>query len=186
MLKLPSFQYYADPAAQHVFEVCTQACECCGQAKGIRYTGPFYSIGEHEQFCPDCIADGSAARKFDGQFNDIVVEWENDDGSMELVDESAKNVAADVLDELLKRTPGYSSWQGNIWMFHCDDGCVFHGEADHSDVTNPSPETVQHWENQNGEKWSSWMKPEKIGMSVSAYKFACRHCELVLFHWDMD
>src|SRR6266487_2219862 len=43
-------------------------CQTCGAARGYIYTGPIYPIEELDQvLCPWCIADGTAAAKFDDQ-----------------------------------------------------------------------------------------------------------------------
>jgi hypothetical protein len=51
-----------------------------------------------DQLCPWCIADGSAAAKFDAQFTDVL--WAVPD-----------EVSAEVTEEVLRRTPGLSGWQ---------------------------------------------------------------------------
>ena len=48
-----------------------------------------------DSLCPECIANGEAARKYDGSLQD---DFAVDDG----VDDPEK------LDELIHRTPGYS------------------------------------------------------------------------------
>ena len=78
------------------------------------YTGPFYSVDEIAYLCPECIASGEAARKYDGSFQD---DFSVDDG----VDDPEK------LDELIHRTPGYSGWQQEYWRAHCGDYCAFLG-----------------------------------------------------------
>ena len=64
--------------------------------------------------CPECIANGEAARKYDGSFQD---DFSLDDG----VNDPEK------LDELIHRTPGYSGWQQEYWRAHCGDYCAFLG-----------------------------------------------------------
>ena len=47
-------------------------CIACGDARGFMYTGPVYAVEEFvDEFCPWCIADGSAAAQFDAAFTDI-------------------------------------------------------------------------------------------------------------------
>ena len=66
--------------------------------------------------CPECIANGEAARKYDGSFQD---DFSVDDG----VDDPEK------LDELIHRTPGYSGWQQEYWRAHCGDYCAYLGHV---------------------------------------------------------
>uniref|UniRef100_UPI0020C015A9 CbrC family protein n=1 Tax=Lysinibacillus sp. D4B1_S16 TaxID=2941231 RepID=UPI0020C015A9 len=37
-------------------------------------------------------------------------------------------------EEVLYRTPGYVSWQGNKWVAHCSDYCAFIGYVGWSDM----------------------------------------------------
>lgn len=66
-----------------------------------------------EDICPWCIADGSAAKKYDGEFQDSA--------SCEEVE------TVESLHELVFRTPGYSGWQQEVWLSHCGDFCSFVG-----------------------------------------------------------
>ncbi|CTW99108.1 colicin E2 tolerance protein [Escherichia coli] len=66
---------------------------CCGEnitfhqvakfSVPLHYSGPFYCVDEVEHLCPWCIADGSAAEKFAGSFQDDAsiegVEFEYDE-----------------------------------------------------------------------------------------------------------
>ena len=80
----------------------------------VFYTNPFFSVEDIAYLCPECIANGEAARKYDGSFQD---DFSLDDG----VDDLEK------LDELIHRTPGYSGWQQEYWRAHCGDYCAFLG-----------------------------------------------------------
>ena len=86
-------------------------CDCCGKTTHIFYTAPFYAVEDIAYLCPECIANGEAARKYDGSFQD---DFSVDDG----VDDPEK------LDELIHRTPGYSGWQQEYWRAHCGDYCA--------------------------------------------------------------
>jgi len=59
-----------------------------------------------ECLCPWCIADGTAAARFEASFTDI---YDVPDG-----------VGADVIEIIMTRTPGFSGWQQEHWMFHCE------------------------------------------------------------------
>lgn len=73
--------------------------------------------------CPWCIADGGAAAKWDASFNDI-------HGVSRL------KVPRDVVDIIYRRTPGFSNWQSNMWMFAETDAMVFLGEVNGSNILN--------------------------------------------------
>jgi hypothetical protein len=114
-MELPVFKYHPDPVRTGSIEKKETGCPVCGQKRAYVYVGPFYSIEDAEGICPWCIADGSAAKKYDGEFQDS--------GSVEApVDESA-------LDELVHRTPGYLAWQQEQWLVHCGEPCIFTGYA---------------------------------------------------------
>ena len=90
-------------------------CPCCEQRRSHIYGGPIYAREEIEEVCPWCIADGSAARKWAAQFNDVI----------RLPDAVPKAV----IQEILERTPGFETWQGNSWLFSEDDAMIFVGEV---------------------------------------------------------
>lgn len=97
---LPRFKYHPDPVQSGVVKKSGAVCVSCSRARGWIYTGPVYAKDELDRrLCPWCIADGSAAQRFDASFGDV--------------EGLAGQVAADVLDEVLHRTPGYVTWQGN-------------------------------------------------------------------------
>lgn len=168
----PAFIYHPDPIKTGAFKPEQAICACCQQVSTPVYRGPFYALDEVEALCPSCIASGAAAEKFDGMFSDVWVE----EGS----------APPGIISEIGRRTPGYESWQGNIWLYHCNDGCEFHGNAAREDIMAASPETIRYWEETNRDSWDEWIAPYVPGGSLGVYKFVCRHCGLVLFHWDMS
>lgn len=111
--KLPTFKYNENPKRNEIIIKSSGVCPVCGKKTEYVYKGPFYSVEEVEDICPWCIADGSAAEKFDGMFQD--------DASCEEVDNG------DYTDELIHRTPGYCGWQQEEWLSHCGDYCTFVG-----------------------------------------------------------
>lgn len=124
---LPQFKYHPKPLETGAFEQDkTIECDCCEQQTSVYYSGPFYCVDEVEHLCPWCIADGSAAEKFAGSFQDDAsiegVEFEYDEE-----DEFAgiKNTYPDeMLKELVERTPRLS-WMATgilacaLWRFLC-------------------------------------------------------------------
>ena len=112
---MPVFKYHPDPFRTGVFRELEEpeTCPCCGKKTTTVYEGPFYSVEEVSGLCPDCIASGAAAEKFDGEFQDS-----------ESVDEVSDPAR---LEELTRRTPGYCGWQQEYWLGCCDDYCAFLG-----------------------------------------------------------
>ncbi len=107
-LGIPTFKYHPSPLATKAFEESKEGlvCDCCGEVTHIYYQTPFYSIDDVECLCPTCIANGNAATKFNGSFqDDLSIEEGVDD--------------LDKIDELIHRTPGYCGWQQEYWRVHC-------------------------------------------------------------------
>jgi uncharacterized protein CbrC (UPF0167 family) len=116
---LPDFPYHPDPVATGSVEESAAVCLNCGRVRGFIYTGPVYATDEIEPLCPWCIADGSAAARFDASFTDVA----------ELPDD----VPAEAIVRVMRRTPGFSGWQQEHWLFHCGDGAAFLGRAEEDD-----------------------------------------------------
>src|SRR5512139_1857102 len=110
---LPRFRYHRDPVASHVFVPAEAPCPSCGAQRTYEYVGPLYSLEDVSHLCPECIADGRAAERY----------------RLEFVDPEGPEAGPDAYkrDELLHRTPGYFSAQGDPWPAHCGDYCALVG-----------------------------------------------------------
>ena len=174
---LPVFLYHPNPMATGAVEEKDTACGCCGESNGFIYVGPVYSVRElHNSICPWCIANGSAARTLEASFTD-------DSPLIKAGLDSA------IVEEVSLRTPGYTAWQQEAWLSHCHDACEFQGYATVSDVRTASRETKQHWMreyNLDEETWLAITEGYRPGGDSAVYKFKCRHCQLVLFGWDVS
>jgi len=107
---LPKFKYHTDPLKTGSIELKETDCPVCGKHSNYCYEGPFYSIETVEGICPNCIADGSAAKKYNGEFTTTdECDVDNDEYK----------------DELIHRTPSFYSVQQDHWMSHCGDYCEF-------------------------------------------------------------
>lgn len=113
---LPVFRYYPDPLADGSITMETEICECCEMLTPYICTTLIYSAQTVDFICPWCVADGSAAKKFNGGFQ-----------SLQNVPETVPNDIVEIVDT---RTPGYSTWQGNNWLFTATDAMIFVGEVD--------------------------------------------------------
>jgi hypothetical protein len=106
-MELPVFRYHADPVETGSIEHKETKCPVCKQKREYVDVGPFFAIEDVEGICPWCIANGSAAKKYDGEFQDSA--------SIE------SPVEDKFMDELVHRTPGYMAWQQEQWLIHCEE-----------------------------------------------------------------
>lgn len=180
-MDLPLFKYHKDPVKTGVVIKKNFKCVCCYQEREYAYTGPVYSThnGLEDNICPWCIADGSAAKKFEAEFTTIPAD--------------INAVYADGFDlkEFTERTPGYISWQEQEWLIHCGDICEFHGDFSKEDLRKNAVEWKQYVSTTLGlgeqelEEILAHYDPKK-GVDPAFYKFVCRNCGVVLFHCDFS
>ncbi len=193
---LPKFKYHPDPIASGAVVKSEQPCWCCDKKRGyLSSSGGFTAVEFDEALledfweehpdcmpnllvCPWCIADGSAAKKWDASFTSV--------------DEMTHPKLADaIIDEVQHRTPGYVARQEDQWLEHCNDICEFHGDATVEDLRQLTWEQVQEIESisdmiKNIDEWNDFLDNEydpKEG-DVGFYKFVCRHCGKTLFYGD--
>lgn len=91
---LPEFRYHPDPIRTGSVIASDDDCECCEGPRGLAYVGPVYAEDDIETICPWRIADGRAAAEFDAEFTSV--------------DQAHPGIPGEVLDEVLRRTPGCS------------------------------------------------------------------------------
>jgi uncharacterized protein len=172
----PYFRYHPDPLATGAVVASAKTCVCCNKARGYIYAGPIHGTQDlDESLCPWCIANGDAASKLDASFADAYP-----------LDRAG--LSDEIIEEINLRTPGYVSWQQESWLSHCGDACEFHGDASIKDVEAASDSTKQYWLNeykQDEEGWKMATEGYEPGGSSALYKFVCRHCNQVLFGWDL-
>lgn len=172
-MALPVFKYHPDPFKTEIFRRLEEpaVCPCCEKKTSVIYEGPFYSVEDVSGLCPDCIASGAAAEKFDGEFQDS-----------ESVDEV---IDPDKLEELTCRTPGYCGWQQEYWRAHCGDFCAFLGYVGYEDLKKAGL-VEEVLEDPNLEDWIR-ENLESLGSgSLQGYLFRCLHCGKHLLHVDCD
>ena len=174
-LGIPTFKYHPNPLATKAFEESKEGlvCDCCGEVTHIYYQTPFYSIDDVECLCPTCIANGNAATKFNGSFqDDLSIEEGVDD--------------LDKIDELIHRTPGYCGWQQEYWRVHCGDFCAYLGYVGASELKAlGSMEEVLDdliWDDEQ----KQMIKESVNGGHLQCYLFKCLHCGKHLVWMDYD
>lgn len=169
--QLQTFKYMPDPIQANIFETGELVvCDCCEQEVDIYYTGGIYAVEEVEYLCPSCIHSGLAAEKFDGEFQQDLL-------NPELVSNE------DYTDEVLHRTPGYVSWQGNNWIAHCADYCAFIGYVGWDELVEMGiTEEVEHEHYTNEELAISL----RNNGSHQGYLFQCLECKQHILYSDFD
>lgn len=151
-------------------------CECCGSPRGYKYSAAVYCEDGVATVCPWCIADGSLAAKFGAS----------------LVDDHplrSAGLSAETVEEVTTRTPGYVSWQQEVWMSCCEDACEFHGDAPRAELEALDGAGLQQLASDSGfsvEVLRGVIPSYRPGGTPAFYKFVCRHCRRTRLNGDCD
>jgi len=178
--ELPKFRFHPDPIRTEAFKENMDHVECsvCNKQEEYIYTQSFYSMAEVNGICPWCIASGQAAEKFDGTFQD---------GAIGPGIES--EISEDELDELIHRTPGYVSWQGERWLVHCGLPCAFVGYVLWDEIKDHLDRFIDLEEDsQTAHGFGVSDLPEYLVKDghCQGYLFECIHCHGYRLHLDTD
>lgn len=176
-MNIPKFKYHPNPIETGAFIKGGQRkCDCCNENTSIWYESPFYTtFDDIDCICPKCIYDGSAALKFDGEFQDAA--------NVDSVSDSQK------LDELIHRTPGYCGWQQEYWIAHCDDYCAFVGYVGWKELVEMGIdyEIEKNYDQElNGFKLNDVKECMYNEGSMQGYLFKCLHCGEHFLYVDCD
>lgn len=173
---LPFFKYHPEPTLTGAFETDNVVtCDCCNKPTDVYYTNPFFAIDDIDALCPWCIADGKAAKKFEGSFQDDI--------NVDEVDDKQK------LIELVERTPGYSGWQQEYWLAHCNDYCAFKGYVGWQEIEPILGEFADietDLANAGGLSLADLPKYLKDNGSCQGYLFQCICCNKYRLYYDFD
>ena len=170
---LPKFRYHPDPLETGSFiEGEAKICPCCGKESNTYYVKRPYAVDDLDYLCPVCISNGEAAKKYDADFIQDV----DDD----FVPDKEKR------DELFYRTPGYLSWQGEYWLYCCNDYCAYLGSVGTKELKEMGiAEEVFEEYNKRKEFNDIEEYLEKDG-SICGYLFRCLHCRKHHLWVDVD
>lgn len=165
MNEIPTFKYNPNAEILGIIKNEKTTCPVCEQGKAYVYDGPFYCIDEVEGICPWCIEDGSAAQKYDGEFQDAA---------------SCESVGnEEYLVELTTRTPGYSGWQQERWLSHCGDFCAFKDYVGWAEIKDLKQELAYDLKEIKTDYNLTQVELEKHLVkngSMQGYLFQCLHC----------
>ncbi|MFC5261864.1 CbrC family protein [Kribbella qitaiheensis] len=178
MSELPTFRYHPAPLATGEIIPSENSCRCCGEQRGYLYGGPVYCVEPvRGEICPWCVADGSAAARYDAHFTDTI--------------RAPTEVPEPVLTELLTRTPGFTAWQQHYWLYHCADAAAFLGRVGYPEL-EAVPEALEmvlhendefHWSAEQSERYVRSLDPDG---DATGYLFRCLHCGRHLAYTDMS
>jgi uncharacterized protein CbrC (UPF0167 family) len=164
-MELPFFRFHPDPLRSEVIERSSRVCPVCQKITGFSYIGPFYSVENVKDICPWCIANGNAAQKYDGEFQDP---------------ESIESPVSDnSLDEILHRTPNYFAWQQQQWLVHCGEPCAFIANVGWAELELMSEELTEDIHRITSDFGLSVEELKSLlssNGSLTGYLFKCIHC----------
>ncbi|QFP75173.1 CbrC family protein [Deinococcus sp. AJ005] len=165
---LPQFPYYADPVGDGRIVQQDIVCDVCEKPRNWAYVGSLYVPGGKPEFlCPWCVADGSAAAKFQGGFQDA---------------DFSENASAESVAAVMRQTPRVVIWNPIFWPDHCDECCTYFGEFIPSEQPELALRTDVLAEAQAiargiSEKWGAEdvLDCGERG-SITLHLFQCRQC----------
>ncbi|RLU79740.1 hypothetical protein CTZ27_36545 [Streptomyces griseocarneus] len=171
---LPFFRYHPDPVTSGSIRESTETCARCERATGWIYAATFCTAQDVDaHFCPWCIADGSAAERFEGEFT----------GSYRL-----DGVSAEILEQVTRRTPGFHAWQDPHWLVHCNDAAAFIGEVGYTELAAHPDALDQLRTDLRIDGWHDAAQLENflahLGHGASAVLFRCTSCDTHLAYAD--
>lgn len=180
-MELPNFKYSPNAYDLDVFEHKEGICDVCNKKRDLKYNSSFYSIEEPEYICPWCIANGSAAEKYNGEFNDYCgIEGVSPDPN-----DAEPAIPEKLLLEVTNKTPSYTSWQQEAWLTHCNEPCAFIGYADTKTIEPLLDELKEDIEN-NGYEADFIRKYLSKDGHLVGYLFQCVNCGKHRLHVDCD
>lgn len=91
----------------------------------------------------------------------------------------------------LLRTPGFSTWQGDRWLFHCGQPMIYVGEWKEKELNAHAPQgdglawltNVMDLEPEEFSPQQLWDALHRLG---GIYMFRCPTCERYRGYWDID
>ena len=174
---LPTFLYHPDPIATGSVQQSGDVCGCCGKARGFTYTASVYGPEDlRGRLCPWCIADGKAAFRFDCFFSDGAPL-------------ARVGVPRSIILEVTRLTPGYNTWQQEVWQACCDDACIFRGDAtvwELAALQGDALARLQHGWPISQSRWAEFLKYYAPGGGMAVYRFDCRHCDNIKYALDLS
>lgn len=151
--------------------------------------------------CAECLRAGRMAIAKETEFG--FVDWEEavegltrhlpeppESDQFEVVpirDSFGARIPGESLWELL-RSPGYPSWQGENWLFHCRRPMIYKGTWESIAKTHQHPDRPAIFKGlfADDDPYREWDHEEFEYGSPTLYIFQCRDCGLHRAHHDCD
>jgi len=191
--EFPKFRFHPNPIANYVIKESDTECPVCHQKTGYGYSVPFYTTADVENLCPWCIANGEAAKKYNGEFQGtetIETAMPQFDENGQYCGHSKPQIPEDELDELIHRTPGYFAWQQEEWLVHCNSPCAFIGYVGWNEIKDQLDRFIDIEKDcqRFNDKWGITELSENLfnGSSCQGYLFECIHCHGYRLCMDYD
>ncbi|MFI0446814.1 CbrC family protein [Actinomadura sp. 6N118] len=181
----PIFRYHPDPLATGSAVRSDHVCSVCGMHRETRYRGPVYG-NQPDSLCLYCIHSGEASHALGtsvgGDF-DMLAMFSD---AVSVPDD----VPLSVVDEITRRTPGFTGWQQESWLYHCGDGAAFLGPVGYREL-EAYPDVLDLLREDHQQY--GWTPPETERFLLrlsrtgepTAYLFRCLHCGTNLASWDI-
>jgi uncharacterized protein CbrC (UPF0167 family) len=168
---LPTFEYHPNVYDNGIVDFKVGICDCCGKTVKA-YVSSIHARERAKCICMNCVKDGSAVKKFDGDFVQH---------SQKISDSTKKEI-------LHCKTPGYISWQGEYWLACCDDYCEYIGEVgtNELDELGITDEVIKEYREKISDSFDvneikDWLEAKG---SFTGYLFKCKHCGK--YHINID
>lgn len=186
----PTFKFFPNPLRTPSVVESSAPCECCGKVDkysyvaGIDgYTDSKGDFADVNNLCLYCIVNGEAIKKFGGAFTDK---------------SSIANRTADkaITEEIMYRTPSFSTWQDKEWLSHCKLPCVYIGRVYIADlfkmgiykqVRTELSKTLYHKQMpMTIAEIDDMLIQMTEGSSLEGHLFKCTVCGKYRLHTDID
>lgn len=178
-MNYPHFKYHPHAYQLDIFVEEKGTCSVCHEERDLKYEASFYAVEDPEYICPFCIADGRAAKRYEGAFNDYCgIEGVSPDPH-----DPQPTIPREMLLEICERTPSYFSWQQEEWLTHCHEPCAFIGYADTESIAPFREEIVSELDPSIAEETLDYIR--KDGDCVG-YLFQCVQCGKHKLHVDFS
>lgn len=174
---LPVFRFHPNAYGLGIFEAVPGICQACNAERTMRYNSSFYAVDDVTHICPWCVADGTAARVFDGEFSDYSG-----------IDGTTPPPTVDLTEaiEVATRTPSYPSWQQEEWRSHCGRPCAYLGGIGSSELTAFLDEPAFAADVHGGLGWDTELILTRLTRDgdLAGYLFECLTCGAHRLHVD--